>query len=156
MTKILRHKAAAKTLGIALLVIGFFSANVNAQVYKWVDENGQIHYSDKKPIQQKDVSTVKIRTHSSNNTKSSSPAPNTPEKEAQLKAKAEKLAQPKTTAATSEKDYSKECETIRINLQKIQNTTRLRINDGGQMRYLSPEEIEEKKSNYLEMLESHC
>ncbi len=47
-----------------LLVLG----QAHAQIYKWVDENGKVHYSDKKPRdQQVDVETEDIKTGNSLN-----------------------------------------------------------------------------------------
>ena len=34
-----------------LIIILFFSFSVNAEIYKWTDKNGKVHYSDK-PIQE--------------------------------------------------------------------------------------------------------
>lgn len=35
-------------IGIALLGFVFISSAVHAEVFKWVDENGKVHYSDRK------------------------------------------------------------------------------------------------------------
>jgi len=40
----------------------FTVTNVQAEVFKWVDENGQVHYSDQKPENQQ-VKEIKIKPH---------------------------------------------------------------------------------------------
>lgn len=42
------RKSNRTRLLVSLLVFAF-AGPVSAQVYKWVDENGKVHYSDKKP-----------------------------------------------------------------------------------------------------------
>lgn len=39
------------TLFIVFLVVQ--AVNVNAEIYKWIDENGRVHYDDKPPVTEK-------------------------------------------------------------------------------------------------------
>ena len=39
-----------------------YASQVNAEVFKWVDEKGQVHYSDKKPENQ-NVQEIDIKPH---------------------------------------------------------------------------------------------
>jgi len=50
-----------KTPSLLSIVILLAAAPAHAQVYKWVDEAGQTHYSDKAPASAKKVSTVTDR-----------------------------------------------------------------------------------------------
>ena len=43
---------------LLLLLIMLCTASASAQIYRWVDENGKVHYSDKKPQQDRSVETV--------------------------------------------------------------------------------------------------
>ncbi|MCX7552669.1 DUF4124 domain-containing protein [Marinicella sp. S1101] len=45
---------------ITMLLVMFVGQSMATKVYKWVDENGQIHYSSQKPVNQK-VETIKLR-----------------------------------------------------------------------------------------------
>jgi glutaredoxin len=47
---------------ICIFTLFFCIPSTHAEVFKWVDANGQIHYSDKKPEQQK-TETIKIKSH---------------------------------------------------------------------------------------------
>ena len=42
--------------------LAFTASYVQAEVFKWTDENGQVHYSDKKPENQR-VIEIKIKPH---------------------------------------------------------------------------------------------
>jgi hypothetical protein len=44
---------------LALLTLVFFSALANAQMYRWTDANGKVHYTDQKPPEAKDVRKIK-------------------------------------------------------------------------------------------------
>lgn len=59
--ELLTRKGMA-SLAIALLIL---SAPLHAEIYKWTDENGKIHFSDKVPVQQRDKAAsvnVSIKT----------------------------------------------------------------------------------------------
>lgn len=138
----------------------FSSAIASAEFYKWVDENGQVHYSDKKPAQASDVSEVKVHIGkgtpnqnqvSPSNASEGEKTADTPSKEKQLNSKAEQLAQKKPKG-----DTSKLCAAAKENLDKISLNPRLRINDGGEMRFLTPEEVEDRKATYSNYLNENC
>ena len=55
-------------LFLLLCVQGLFISKVDAQIYKWTDDNGQVHYGDKKPssvdnkiYKQHQIEEVKIK-----------------------------------------------------------------------------------------------
>jgi len=54
-------KALGSSLVSVFILLAAASAPAHAQVYKWVDEAGQTHYSDKAPASAKKVSTVADR-----------------------------------------------------------------------------------------------
>lgn len=136
-----------------IMALGLGSAQVLAEIYKWTDEAGNVHYSDKKPAQEKfDEMRVSTGKGSPGTQQSASaPADETSEKEKELQEKAAALQGKESSEAKS-----KQCESIRSNLAKIENNPRVRINDGGEMRYLTPEEIEDKKAQYQKMLSDFC
>lgn len=48
---------------VSLFILLLFSASVHSEIYRWVDEYGDVHYSDKKPAKGK-VTKKKIKTPS--------------------------------------------------------------------------------------------
>ena len=150
-------KIAQRTKQLALtFFMGAAALSVSAEIYKWTDENGQIHYSDKKPSAQKDAQQIKVNTGrgtsaQTENKSSSGAQPNTPEKEQELQQKAEALSKSQGQKASKEK-----CDAVRENLAKMTEGARLRINDNGQMRFLSPEEIAEKRKSSQAFIDENC
>jgi Domain of unknown function (DUF4124) len=121
-----------------------------AQFYKWVDAEGNVHYSDKKPKDQSEIKSIKINTG-----KGSSPSTpvenNTPAAEAALQQKADALQSKKP-----KEEYAKQCASIEENMRKLAENSRVRINDNGEMRYLTPEELTAKKDQYQKMYDDFC
>jgi len=136
-------------LAVALL---FGASSLHAEIYKWTDENGKVHYSDKKPENKQKVAEVKVRTGKG------TPNPNSAkqeikDKESQLNDKATKLSQKEQKKGKASKS---QCATVRENLSKIQTGRRMRINEDGEYRYLTPEELKEKQEKYVQFLEENC
>lgn len=131
-----------------------FSAPNHAEnVYKWVDEEGRIHYSDIKP-NKNNVEEFKVRGNK-NTSKGASVFEKTADlgarKQEELENKAEALQ-----ANTERRQQDARCQAIRDNLKKMNENSRIKIMENGETRFLSPEEIEERKNSYQEMLESNC
>ena len=53
-------------------------------------------------------------------------------------------------------ELDEKCAAIRDNLKKIEENSRIRIEDKGQVRFLSAEEIIEKKQTFQKMLDESC
>ena len=125
---------------------------ISAEVYKWADSNGNIHYSDKKPNNTTSES-IKIQNASSSQRASV---------QSQAKALDEKAAramQAKQDAALEDarkKEIEDKCATIRENLKIIAETSRIRVLEDGTPRYLNPEEIEAKKARHEEQIKEFC
>ena len=131
-----------------------FSAPNHAEnVYKWVDEEGRIHYSDIKP-NKNNVEEFKVRGNK-NTSKGESVFEKTVDldarKQEELENKAEALQ-----ANTERRQQDARCQAIRDNLKKMNENSRIKIMENGETRFLSPEEIDERKNSYQEMLESSC
>ena len=47
---------------VLFIIVYIYAPRVNAEVFKWVDEKGQVHYSDKKPENQ-NVQEINIKPH---------------------------------------------------------------------------------------------
>ncbi|WP_250656799.1 DUF4124 domain-containing protein [Alkalimarinus coralli] len=122
------------------------------KVYKWTDENGVIHYGDKRPEGAKSE-TLRVESKSS--------APRTSVQD-QLKSLEEK--QQKENLAKQEQEKSKKakeqnqlrCTQAKENLQTIENNARIRIEENGELRYMTPEEITAKKDEMNKIVEEAC
>jgi phosphomevalonate kinase len=141
------------------------STSTHAEIYKWVDADGSVHYSDIKP-NNKDAARIKTKTGSAEASAASSTpdASETSPSDPQSQAKAldeQKKTEQDVADRQAEMDKAKaeldeKCAAIRDNLKKIEENSRIRIEDNGQVRFLSAEEIIEKKQNFQKMLDESC
>lgn len=154
------------TASCITLLLAALSLHAQAEVYKWVDADGSIHYSDIKP-NDKNATRIKTQTGQSSNDGDADTEPNEPaatasNPQARAQALDEKIKTEQDVAdRQAEMDKAKaeqdeKCATIRENLKKMEENSRIRIEDNGQIRYLSAEEIIEKKKNFQKMLEESC
>ncbi|WP_179952234.1 DUF4124 domain-containing protein [Marinicella rhabdoformis] len=113
-----------KLFVFALFLTVFCTANAG-KVYKWVDENGQIHYSSNKPDDQ-NVKTVKIRKAPKVVAKKAAEedVEVTPEAEEPVDPEAEKEAKAQM-AKVDAANRKKQCETARKNLNALNSSTRV-------------------------------
>jgi len=115
-----------KTL-IHVLVFGYLglALSVNAEIYKWVDEHGKTHFSDRKPSAQSSIKPITI-----------SPSINTilsiPTSDIQIEDKAEEeksQSKPKRTAQRRSKDEPETDEYRCLLAQAIVNK-KVRLSNG--------------------------
>lgn len=146
-----------KSAGLVILVTCglLISAQSSAEVFKWVDEKGAIHYGDRKPdgVESK---TLKL--------KSAPPAAAAASETNQNIA--DTLAKEREKAAETEyqgkydqeqKNLDKErCRIAKENLATIDNKARIKIEENGQQRYLTPEEIAEKRAEMQKIVDTEC
>lgn len=122
------------------------------KVYKWTDENGVVHYGDMRPDDVQSE-TLKVAPKSS--------APRTSPQE-QLKALEEQKERSRQAKNEEDKEEARKqqnqqrCEQAKNNLQTMENNARIRIEENGELRYLTPEEISNKKDEMNKIIEEAC
>lgn len=136
----------------ALIPIIFSLSSISmAKVYKWTDENGQLHYSDKPPkdITSEEVQNLPTKKHSPSE-QSQTDLDHYREQmktdTTQTEAAKEKEAQRKHTQELD----AQECEKAKARHEKLITFNRIRMEDkNGELHYLTPEQKEEEiqKSN---------
>lgn len=137
-------KSLVKAFLISVLVAA--TPSHSATVYKWTDENGVIHYGDKKPEDQ--ASTVMKVSGGKPGTPSAT-TPNEKGEEATM-TEEEKLA------AKNKKAIEENCATAQTHIEKLNSANRIRINEEGKLRFLSEEEKQEKLKSAQEYLTTNC
>ena len=123
-----------------------------AKVYKWTDENGTIHYGDKRP-EGAQTETLKVES------RSSAPRPSLEEQLSNLeeKEKKENLTKQEQEKAKEDAEQNQlRCNQARNNLQTIENNARIKIEENGELRYMTPEEITKKKEDMNKIVEEAC
>ncbi|MCK0164990.1 DUF4124 domain-containing protein [Marinobacter sp. S6332] len=145
-----------KALMLTLLIAVAPSVAMSASVYKWTDEDGVTHFGDRQPVGS-NSETVNVRSGTSSAASNNRPSPQERlgELEEQKRKEAEREKESAVEAARR-KQREANCETARSNLEVIQNNARIRIEENGEMRYLTPEEIDEQRKKLEEIAAKSC
>jgi hypothetical protein len=143
-----------KILTLAALLTATPVMALAASVYKWTDEDGVTHFGDRQPTGQQ-AESVNIRTGKSSGDNRMSPQERVEELESR-EAEENQQRQESAVEQARRKQREANCETARTNLTVIQQNSRIRIEEEGEQRYLTPEEIEEKKQQFEEIAEKNC
>lgn len=143
-----------------LLLLALFAMTVPAlasadSVYRWTDENGVVHFGDREPSG-RSSERVSVKTGKpSGDGERQSPQEQV---EALDKNQAERERRENETAVEEARRKQREarCQTAQANLEAINSNARIRVTDNDGQRYLSPEEITEKKQQFEQIVEESC
>ncbi|GAB1234683.1 DUF4124 domain-containing protein [Ferrigenium sp. UT5] len=148
-----------KTL-LTLSLLALFALDARAEVSKWIDENGVMHYSDTRPV---GINADSVRNVTGKDT--APPAANDKprsylEREVELKktrqekqAADAKLAQEK--AAQEEKQRN--CANARESLRTLEGGTRISVYDAnGERYYLDEAELEQRVRAARAAVQENC
>jgi len=141
---------------IRLILLYFVAINCYATMYKWVDEEGNTHYSEKPPVGDVEVQTVKPP-----------PKVDTDSALKELEAKENKLkeidndrAKQAETAAAENKPMEinkRNCETSRRNLASVNANPRVYSTDADGNRYkIGEDERQAKIAAAKEAIAKYC
>jgi hypothetical protein len=145
-----------KTLMLTLLMTVAPGMAMSASVYKWTDENGITHFGDRQPVGASSE-TVNVRSGTSSGAASSRSSPQKRLGELQEQQQNEADREKETAVEVARrKQREANCENARSNLKVIESNARIRIEEDGEMRYLSPEEIAEQKEKLEEIAAKNC
>ena len=143
-----------KILTLAVLLVAAPAISSAASVYKWTDENGVTHFGDRQPSGQQ-AESVSIRTGKRSESNRQSPQQQVKALEEREAEKAERQEESAVEEARR-KQREANCETARSNLSILQRNSRIRVEEEGEQRYLSEEEIAEQRVKFEEIAEENC
>lgn len=128
---------AGLSLAMALSLAGLCLNAAAAEYYRWKDEQGVVHYTDKPPL---NIKAEKLKTN-----KSPPPSRSEPEAETEDEPSADSTKNPER------------CEMERKRLAVLQNNQQIRMRDDeGNLRDLSTKEIEEEIAFSKSSVERYC
>src|SRR5690606_2299861 len=118
-------------------------------VYKWVDEHGVVHYTDQAPAVH-EAERLSIKTSRGGaSTESSMDSLDSAVKDLERQKEIQGLTQRQKEETAQEQQAKQErCQQARQNLETIKNNARLRTEENGAIRYLTPEEILERRDTF--------
>lgn len=141
----------------SVLGIMFFMPSYGAKVYKWTDENGQVHFSQTPP---REETSEGVRVH---NSRPSAGTPSNPYRIPVNKpSDAEKETEEDTAAASEDEGYSAEektelCQRSRTLLSTMQgNPNRRYQQEDGSYRKISEEERADYVSQAQDGIQRFC
>jgi|TARA_R110001599_G_scaffold2854_2_gene15376 hypothetical protein len=147
------HKSKLKPLLTAFLILTCATTSSYAEVYKWTDKSGNTHYSDIKP---NEVVSEKLNIKTTNSTQARTSPQASAQRLDQTKAKELQAQAERLQSQAQNKETKTQCQSIRDNLKTLQENSRIKINEDGALRYMTPEEIENKKQEYLQQINNQC
>ena len=133
----------------------------HAGIYKWVDEQGNVHYSQTKPTDQKSKK-MKVNTRKPDSSSSYKRPSLKKDKEGEAGKAAEQQQgqaadKQQTSDDVSPQQFKEMCETARKSLAAINATGRVRQRDkDGNVSYLSEEQKQERIKREQERVRRYC
>lgn len=139
------------------ILFALITAPVQAGIYTWTDENGNVHFGDA-PADEKSAVELNIRTN--NQTGIANSSGNTAEREYLLKRiEKEKAAEQKKQKKQVKKDkkYKKLCKRYRSRLQvHLQTNRTYTMSPDGERTYYTDEQREQKKKKIEKGISKYC
>lgn len=130
---------------------------VNAGIYKWTDENGNVHFGDR-PVNSDAATEVKVQIN--NNTGVTNSSGNRKEREYLLKKIAEEKAadvEKRKMQAAEDKKRLVRCNAYRSSLQRhIQSNRSYSMSPDGERTYLTSEQREARKKKLGKGVAKYC
>lgn len=148
-------QALALLLTLALTALGTTAAG---QIYKWTDEEGNVHFTDKPVVEE--AERVAIQSRRTN--------PERVQATVQARADAAAKAAEEKAAATPQgpteeelqarlEERAKKCATYRERLQRFVQSRRIyREDENGERVYLSEEEMQEARETVENQVQEYC
>lgn len=145
-----------KILALTLLIAVVPGTAMSASVYKWTDDKGMTHFGDQQPT---GVVAEKVNVRSGTSSQAAGDRQSPQERLGDLQKRQEGEAEERKETAVQEanrKQREANCSTARANLKVIDSNARIRVEENGEQRYLSPEEIAEKRTNFEDIVGQNC
>lgn len=146
------HNATRFAVVVTLVAL---SGVATAEVYRWVDEQGNVQFGDQ-PTQQSDAETVKLPA-------SRPPDPQTMERMENQKryldarqTDREKDVEQKKKDEARAQEYATACEQSKQRLATLDGGTRVYVEKDGERRYLSDEERAQEIESTKKKIDEYC
>lgn len=142
---------------IGILIVFLFSQVCHAEIYKWTDENGRVHYGERPETE----NTEKIEIKTSPSSQDPDLAKQRQEKQRKLMEVLEEERQQKNQQRKEElkqkQEIEKECAQLRDYHKTLKQVNLLYdLDDEGNRKYLSEEEHKKEIAEVENYLEKYC
>ena len=145
-----------KILLLTVLMAAAPGLATSASVYKWTDENGVTHFGDRQPTG-RNAEQVNVRSGTIQGAGVQRRSAQEQLDELQEQQAAEQQQREESAVEEARrKQREANCGTARSNLEVINNNARIRVEENGESRYLSPEEIAQQRQKFQEIADENC
>lgn len=151
----------ARIFGIAISLAVAAPDALAEAVYKWTDAEGVTHFSalppEGQPAEQLELDAGAEEIVQQPPAPAGGESQDTAHGEGTTTAGTEQLLDPETQARI-EQERAKNCEKARANLEVLETRIHVRVEDEetGQVRYLTPPELEQTKTDTIEQIKAYC
>ncbi len=143
-----------------LLLLSFISLSALAELNKWVDENGKVHYSDSPPPNAKVESVRNISGKGQQAAPADYSSKSYSQREAELnKARQEKKESSEKSAreAAQQAEKKRNCAAARENLRVLESGTRLvTYDENGEKRFLDDADRAQRLNDARNTVSANC
>lgn len=136
-------------LGLGITLLCLSSHTLSKDFYKWQDAEGVTHYSSQPS---KEYKSVKVRASNIKDSGTSADSGNTGQA---ANPETETTPAGSTAAAEPVKDPER-CASAQKNRKTLEENSRIRMKDGEEYRYLTPEEIQLQKETADQIIAEEC
>ena len=138
-----------------LICLGYSEPSIAGKVYRWVDENGQVHFGSQPPPEQRtQAEQYHVQVQKAAPTAIKAPPAEASSNDMAGSDEAEKIV---LNSGVSEEESKEYCQNARQFLTTLQgnSSTRFKQEDGS-VRPFTAEERQSKEKQALEMMEQFC
>jgi hypothetical protein len=136
------------TLAVSFMLAANLTLAAPEKVYKWADEKGLIHYSERPPLGT-DTEVLKPEVGHSEPVNYGSPSDN--------KSKEGKKVDKQPNGDKGALKDPERCDSARKNLETLKTYARIKIKgDDGEYRFLTPDEQQQKNDEASKAIEESC
>ena len=145
---------------IIALAAGLLAAPAQAKLYKWVDENGNVTYSERKPPQggaDREVEEIKLRPSTISDEDARERLDVLTGRAAGARKKRDEQESQVTAAQEREQRIAKNCEIARENLEILQTNARVKTQaEDGSSYYLGEDQISARLEQARTNIDRYC
>lgn len=146
-----------KLLTVSVIAVATIAtANAAEVIYKWKDSKGNIKYTQSMPPSGIDYTTIRNRTSKKTEAQKTQTEASTPKASAEDKMLAAQNAEQQRVNALNAERAAKNCTIAKNNLATLESSPRIRIEENGEQRMLTAEEIADRLKKAKENIGKYC
>lgn len=148
---------------VCLCCVGLSSAALSSEIYKWTDDDGNVHYGDRPTgVVAEDASfeTVAIASRRTDPARVTAGVEARQERDAaraETRMAAAKAAEEAAQQQADAEERAQKCQQYRARLEKFVTSRRLyRVDDAGERSYLDETQMQEARAKVQQQVEEYC